>query len=189
LLPPVKEQLTNYILELQQPKKRTFKTLQVQPSKTIPFPSSAKLLITPDHSKIVSFHDGGQIKVWDMESGQCLHALDNELAIFTVAMSQDGSKVASGSSGIIKVWDIKNREHLYSLTTNGQTRSISFSSDDQKLLSLNESILKVWDTSSGECLHTIVHDSCCHAQFISKGTQMISVGGNDVKIWDVETGE
>ena len=62
----------------------------------------------PDITNILTTNGDGQIKVWDVRSGEVLHRFTGHKAgVKTLALSPEGDLFASGSDdGAIKVWDL-----------------------------------------------------------------------------------
>ncbi|NEQ24136.1 MAG: hypothetical protein F6K28_34440, partial [Microcoleus sp. SIO2G3] len=57
------------------------------------------------------------IRLWDVESGECLQVLtDHQTEVWSVAFSADSEVLASGGSdGAIKLWQVETRECLQTL--------------------------------------------------------------------------
>lgn len=62
----------------------------------------------PDITKILTSNGEGQIKVWDVTSGEVLHRFTGHKgSVKTLALSPSGDKFASGSEdGAVKIWDL-----------------------------------------------------------------------------------
>ena len=62
----------------------------------------------PDITNILTTNGDGQIKVWDVRSGEVLHRFTGHKAsVRTLALSPDGDLFASGSDdGAVKIWDL-----------------------------------------------------------------------------------
>jgi Tol biopolymer transport system component len=108
---------------------------------------------------------GGEIKVWDAETGQELHTLP--AGGFSMAFSPDGRRIAGAGkppmtmrgvggpsgSGEVKVWDAETGREL--LTLQGHTsdvRNVAFSPDGQRLASAGGGEVRVWDAQTGQHL-------------------------------------
>ncbi len=79
--------------------------------------------------------------------------------LFTMAFSNDGSKLASGSATAIKIWDTASGEEFlaieYAVENNSYAKyELMFSPDDTKLISSSEWNYQVimWDVATGEKL-------------------------------------
>jgi RNA polymerase sigma factor (sigma-70 family) len=77
--------------------------------------------VTPDGKKLITFHDDGEIKVWDVETGKhdrtMADAGDEILHTGAVAVSADGKRVAAvvnppNGKLKLKVWDVKSGKLL-----------------------------------------------------------------------------
>lgn len=64
----------------------------------------------PDITNILTTNGDGQIKVWDVRSGEVLHRFTGHKAsVKTLALSPDGDLFASGADdGAVKIWDLGN---------------------------------------------------------------------------------
>ena len=107
------------------------------------------IAISSDGKRVASGSDGKTIRIWDVESGECINILWGPgRAIYSVKFSPDGTKVFSGTGdGSIWIWDIETGECLKILR--GHTWSVVTMalSEDGKLLasgSLDKTV-KVWD--------------------------------------------
>jgi WD40 repeat protein len=134
----------------------------VGPINSVAFSPDGKRLATAGGSGPGSM--GGEIKVWDAETGQELHTLP--AGGFSVAFSPDGRRIAGAGkrpsdvvgpsgSGEIKVWDAETGREL--LTLQGHTSDVSyvaFSPDGQRLASggWGDPTVRVWDAQTGQQL-------------------------------------
>jgi WD40 repeat protein len=70
-------------------------------------------------------------------------------SIQAVAMSPDGSKVATGTDDkLVRIWDGRTGKQLLELAHDSTVKQVSFSSDG-KQLTTNADTRRVWDTDSG----------------------------------------
>ncbi len=113
----------------------------------------------------------------------------------TVAFSQDGKLLASGSGdGAIKLWDVKSGVMLRSLLGYADTvYSIAFSPDGTKLASANgNATVKIWDIQSGKELRSLTgHTLFVWAIAFSPDGKTLASGSGDstIKLWDAESGK
>ena len=77
--------------------------------------SVESVAISPDGKTIVSGSSDETIKIWDIQSGECLKTLKGHSEwADSVAISTDGNTIASGSRDkSIKIWDIKSGKLIY----------------------------------------------------------------------------
>ena len=101
----------------------------------------------------ILFARGGEdrtIKLWNLETAekQQPHILKGHAgSIWSIAISPDGSKIASASGDYtIKIWDIKTGQMLETLTGHlGEVRTVAFSPDGQMLASAGDDWeVKLW---------------------------------------------
>ena len=136
------------------------------------------------------------IKLWDIQSGECLKTLQGHTDwIGCVACSSDGRTIASGSlDQTIKLWDVNTGECLKTL--HGHTDdvwSVVFSTDGKMLVSGSaDATVKIWDVSTGECLHTLQsHTNHVWCVVCSSDGNTIASGSGDttIRLWNIHTGE
>jgi WD40 repeat protein/serine/threonine protein kinase len=156
---------------------------------------------------------GGEVKVWDIQTGKELHSLKGGAA--KVAFSPDGKRLASAGLvyvpgkepvGEVKVWDAHTGKEL--LTLKGGGASVAFSPDGKHLasaggvynrLQLQASEVKVWDAHTGKELLTLNGGGVfpgvssdgggLSATFSPDGKRLASASGKEIKLWDAQTGK
>ncbi len=152
--------------------------------------------ISPDGKTIVSGSKDDTIKIWDIQSGECLNTLEGHSSLVSsVAISPDGKTIVSGSGDeTIKVWDIQSGECLKTLKGHSEwVSSVTISPDGKTIASgsIDKSI-KIWDIQSGECLKTLKgHSGWVSSVTISPCGKTIASGSRDksIKIWDIKSGK
>jgi cytochrome c len=97
---------------------------------------------------------GGEIWLWDVESGKALHVFKGHKSeISTLALSSDGKWVASASSDrTARLWNLETLESGPVLKGHrGPINGIAFSSDDKIIYTASyDGTLRSWDSQSGE---------------------------------------
>jgi WD40 repeat protein len=129
----------------------------------------AILCLTPNGQRAVSgggnsyrfrsmpgeFRDN-MIRVWDLESGQCLLKLDGHRDEITgVNFTPDGRRLVSSSHDCsLRVWDLESGRCLHTLTDHcGYTPCVRVAPDGRQMVSGSwDATLALWDLNSGNCL-------------------------------------
>ena len=98
-----------------------------------------------DHGDINRY----QLNMWDVQSGQWLRTLDDELekGITCLALNPDGRTLACGyEDEVIKLWNIQSGQLLQTLEGHiGAVLKLAFSPDGQTLASTgNDSTTRIW---------------------------------------------
>ena len=158
-----------------------------------PIPSNS---LTKGNEKIIiaSGSQDGKIRLWDMETGECLQTLSGHTNWVTnIAFSPDGKILAScGGDRYIKLWDMTTGKSTYTLQQHqGMLCSLHFSPDGKLLASAsNDCSVKIWDADTGICVQTLANlgswiDS---ARFSPDGKWLVTSTFNGrVKLWDTST--
>ncbi|CAK9105989.1 unnamed protein product [Durusdinium trenchii] len=121
-------------------------------------PVNAAAFNNPLGDRIVT-GSGKLARLWDANSGQCLHVLKgHEGRITCASFNLQSSVLCTGSSdGGLKLWDVEIGLAILSLRGHsGDISSVSFSTDGDKILSGSfDNTAKIWDVRTGKCLHTL----------------------------------
>ncbi len=162
--------------------------------------------LDPAHDIAASAAMDGTVRLWNVTSGETLHTLSAENAIFTaVAINPAGDVVAAASSalaedgsvipgGSVQLWDVESGELLRELRADDadmahsdMVMSLDFNADGSQLLSGSlDRTLRVWDGATGALLNTIgggedednYVGSILRVAFSADGTQALSAHGD-----------
>ncbi len=120
---------------------------------------------SPDGALLVSSSDDQTVRLWNAETGECLHILrGHSQGIRSIAFSPGGELLASSSDDqTICLWDVAGspleqprrilRGHA------GRIRTIAFSPDGKTLASgSDDGTIKLWDVQAGTCIQTLRSD-------------------------------
>jgi len=181
---------------------RCLKTLKLHPIIYINFEEmrfylNKPIAISSDNQFIISGSSTETIKIWDVQTGECLKTLEgnNDVYIFSVTISSDNKFIVSGSGDkTIKIWDVQTGECLKILKGHKDwVSSVVISSDNKFIISGSyDKTIKIWDVQTRECLKTLEgHKDFIYSIAISSDNKFIVSGSGDktIKIWDVQTGE
>jgi WD40 repeat protein len=142
------------------------------------------------------FKPGGEVKLWDVETGREIRTLRRDTGVFQVlAFSPDSRLLALGeggsfaTSGEAHVWDVATGGEVFILR--GHTSNVSglaFSPDGMRLASASlDRTIKLWDMATGEEVLTLRgHTSGVMTLTFSPDGQLLASGGVDwtARIWD-----
>ncbi|MEM1256243.1 MAG: hypothetical protein AAGI69_27720 [Cyanobacteria bacterium P01_H01_bin.21] len=117
--------------------------------------------------------------------------------IFSLAMSQDGQRIISGSEdGTVRLWNTITGEPIGPPLQGheGTVRSVAISRDGQRIVSGgSDDTVRLWDAATGEPIGSPLqgHEGTVRSVAISRDGQRIVSGSEDgtVRLWDAATGE
>eukprot|EP00505_MAST-04D_sp_SCG-Rhode-Island_P005284 Stramenopile-MAST_4_protein_5284 len=151
---------------------------------------------SPDGASIVSGSEDKTVKVWSVESGECVTTFEGHCNyVSSVSFSLDGASIVSGSEdNSARVWSLKSGECVTTFTGHSHSvSSVSFSPDGASIVSgSRDKTVKVWSVESGECVTTFEGHSSrvMSVSFSPDGASIVSGSMDDtVKVWSVESGE
>jgi WD40 repeat protein len=136
------------------------------------------------------------IQRWTVEGGQPLPDLSEEHrgTVYTVAYSQDGNTLASGSGdNSVKLWEASTGKRLQTLYGHQwAVRAVTFSPDGNILASASsDNTVKLWRVKTGHLIHTLEgHREWAQAVAFSPDGKRLATGSRDntIKLWQVDTG-
>ena len=151
---------------------------------------------SPNGTRLVSGTSSGTVKLWDVASGQQIHALPgHSYAASSVAFSPDGTRLLSGSyDNTIRLWDGASAQLMRTFKGHSEAvRSVAFSSDGRRVISGSaDTTLKLWDAATGQLVRTLEGRShyVNSVAFSPDGTRLLSGhGDNTLKLWDAASGQ
>lgn len=113
-------------------------------------------VFTPDHSQMITWGDGGDIKVWSVDSGRLLKTVRNVVPGFAsaLAVAPDGRTLAAAdvSGNGIHLVDLVSGVKPADPVLNETERvcSVAFSPDGQRLAAVTGFSLRVWERATGK---------------------------------------
>ena len=139
--------------------------------------------------RIVVSAGNDALRVWDLDSGACLHTLTMGTS---VAVSADGRIAVSNSGDTARVWDLGSGTCLHTLTGHSKPLwSVAVSADGRIAVSGSaDKTVRVWDLGSGACLHTLSgHTDYVQSLAVSaNGCIAVSADDKTVRVWDLGSG-
>jgi WD40 repeat protein len=134
-----------------------------------------------------------RITLFDLATGNSLAEYDgHQDNVNSLTFSRDGAWLASGSSDeTVRLWNLKQGKEARVLRHAAPVRSVAFSPDGKVLASGGEDgTIRLWDSASGAELRVIKgHGEQVDAlEFGPGGRQLASLGGREIKLWNVADG-
>ncbi len=154
------------------------------------------VIFTPDGKYLVSSGQGGDVKIWEVNSGLLCRTISAHNGWLTpVALTPDGTFAAVGcEDGAIRIWNLLNGKLDRILSTKSESiYSVAISPDGKILASGSaDKKLRIWDIAARRLLAT----QKAHSSFVSSiafsadGKYLASSSFNEgkVKIWQIPSG-
>jgi WD40 repeat protein/serine/threonine protein kinase/Flp pilus assembly protein TadD len=159
-------------------------------------PVVISVAFSPDGKRVVGA--GRTVTVWDTATGRELLTLAGYRSASFVAISPDGSRMATaGYDGTADLWDINTGRQTMHLAGNGKRlRCVAFSPDGKRLASAgDEGAVRLWDISAqngtGKLLSLMLghRDWVWGVAFSPDGRRLVSSSDDEtVKVWDTARG-
>lgn len=149
---------------------------------------------SPDGCILASSSRDQTIKMWDVQTRQCLITLPGHSNVDTVVFSPDGHLLASGSSDrTIRLWDVATGQTLRVLQGHSSNiRSVAFNRDGKILASCGEDqTVRLWDTATGSCLKELkqFNSSVWAVRFSVDGEMFATCSSQAIQLWNTHMGE
>ena len=150
--------------------------------------------ITPDGKKAFSGSWDKTLRVWDLETGECLLKLKT-FPIESLSVTPDGKIAISGSKDKnVWVWDIEKRKCLLKLEGHSSSVSaVSIAPDGTQAISgSHDETLRLWNLETGKSLKILTGHkwAISSVSIMSDGKRALS-GSWDrtLRLWDLDTGK
>lgn len=165
--------------------------------RTIKLPAFTRSIrFLPDGKQIVTGHDDGRIRFWDINSGQLQRAFRGHTDwVPSLVLSHDGKLLVSASVDMTaRIWDLQSGKQLKVFRGHKwYLNSVDISPDGRQLVTgSDDSTAKIWDVGSGSELFTLRgHNEWVRRVAFSKDGKYVVTGGDDktARIWDAKTGK
>jgi WD40 repeat protein len=159
----------------------------------------------PGGSRLVTCSLGGEMRIWDGETGEELGALEGPglyhrssptgVKVHSVAWAPTGAWIATGGwDGRVGIWDWQTGESLRVLEGHGaRVRSLAWDPGSSRLISgAEDGTLMVWDGETGDLLGgPLRHGEQVMDLAWAPGGEGFASGSSDgtLRVWDVATME
>ena len=153
---------------------------------------------SPDGQRLAAKDDLGNLRVWDVQTGEVLIQKYNMDDVQAFAFSSNNDLLALAKQDVLEIWDITLSSLVSTINLNQGTESITnlaFSSDGSKLHFVNGiSTTETWEVASGKLLrhfelpevsHYVFGATAMHWPFFARNNADESKSW--IEIWNLET--
>ncbi len=148
---------------------------------------------SPDNRYIVSSSADNMIKLWNVESDECLSTFKNHTnTVNSVCFSIDGrSLVSSSFDETVVLHDLRDVLNFDSFDHgHSWCYSTAINSNGNTIASITINELKIWDRASQQCSKTIPIDSYDFVEYVHDDKCILTVSDDEeFKLWDAHTME
>jgi WD40 repeat protein len=150
---------------------------------------------SPDGRRVVTTSEDKTARVWDVETGKPITALDGHTALASAVFSPDGARVITASwDKTARIWDAETGKQISILQGhNDGVVSAVFSPDGRRgLTASKDNTARVWETETGRQI-TILQGhkgEVWTALFSPDGRRVLTASyDRTARLWDAETGK
>jgi WD40 repeat protein len=151
------------------------------------------VVVFPNGRRAVSASKDRTLRVWDLDSGQTLRTLvGHSDRVSCLALLPDRRRVLSGSwDRTLRLWDVDSGDLLQTLEGHtDRVNDVAVAADGRHALSCSsDKTLGSWDLESGRKLRMLSEAASAHSLALFGDKGAISVAGEHLTIWNLETGE
>jgi hypothetical protein len=120
-------------------------------------------IIALSNEKLVSVSEDGSTKIWDIETGQCLHTLIGNSPLRCITASSEFAQIASGdNSGLVTLWNVVGNTPLkikQFVAHNGAVRRTRFLSSKILATAGEDKLVNLWDITDGTLIQSYSHNN------------------------------
>ena len=150
------------------------------------------ILIIPNN-KFISGSVDCTIKIWSLNSYECLQTLENELSVYSLCLISENQIACGCGNGTINIWNLESLTKVKSFRAHLFHIKCLLLVDNSKLISCSaDYIIKIWDIETFDCIRELEGHSGCvnYLESSSDGRLLFSCSRDrTVNIWQIETGE
>ncbi|KAF9105125.1 hypothetical protein BGX27_009794 [Mortierella sp. AM989] len=153
-----------------------------------------RFAFSPNGNQIISYGDENTVKLWNVESGDCIQTLNGHSgSVHCVAYSPKGDLVASGSDdNTVRLWDVETGGCVRTLSGHsGWIVCVAYSPKGDLVASGSYSTVLLWEVETGDCLQILSNRSWVECVAFSTKSNQLACGGwsGTLNLWNVKNGE
>jgi Tol biopolymer transport system component len=132
-----------------------------------------------------------EIRIWDVASARCLHAIKSAGAVRSLAFSPDGQRLAAaGDDQTVRLWNVETGGEAASLAGHAErVFGIAFSPDGKMLASASgDKTVRLWNAASGQLIDTLTgHSASISCLAFAPDGRWLATGSDDnnVMLWRI----
>jgi hypothetical protein len=115
--------------------------------------------ISADGKLGVSASRDKTVRLWALDTGQCLHSFQHKEDVTCVALSLEGNYILSGSlDHTARVWSTKTGECLQTFSHKAGVSAVAFTPDPDKMITACDGMgnekdcqIRIWSLKTGQC--------------------------------------
>jgi WD40 repeat protein len=160
------------------------------------------MFFSSDNTKLALSSYDGEVRIWDVSTGDELHKLDVDLGQEpwpycwgAMAYSPDDTRFLTATcEGTLKMWDTTSWEELWSIQGHIHDVTAARFSPDGALVATgsNDAKVKLWDAETGEAVHTLSgHTAIILWIWFSPDGKTLASSSLDgtARLWNVDSGQ
>jgi WD40 repeat protein/tRNA A-37 threonylcarbamoyl transferase component Bud32 len=161
------------------------KTLQVINAYSEKNPGISMAFSHDGKTLVYAESDHKEVNFWDIDSGRVTKKINSsDSGVHNIALSPDGTLLASYVDEVIQIWEISSGHLLQSLDMYFGTGSLSFSSDGSKVLIESQ----IFSLADGKTIVGLGTSGKRPVSYSPDESILTSVSGGTIKFWNANNG-
>jgi WD40 repeat protein len=131
------------------------------------------------------------IKLWEIESGNCLKTLDGHVSELNIIIKLPRNQLASGSeAGTVKIWNLCSGKCVRTLIIGGPIMSLQLLSEQTIAIGILRGDIRIWNFNNGTHLSTLVGNNGWTESLALLKSQVLASRSNNknIKLWNLNDG-
>jgi WD40 repeat protein len=153
-----------------------------------------QLVFSPDGQRLMAIANDFTIRLWDVQTGEMLHALrGHEATVQQAQFSSNGESIVSASwDRTVRIWSTTTGETLRTIHHPDAVNSARFSPNHQYIITAGwDGIARVFKANTGEQKFLLARhqQAVLDAEFSPDGQRAVTAGADGTAyLWEMQTG-